>query len=164
MTSAESANRSLFIQKLNRRWQVADIEALRVKLGVSQVCLLGDLYLSPTAGEMLPARAPKHPELKIERVATEAHLQAYSDVNCAAYGFPLEWGRVGLGGSRFWRETAHTYLGYEKNDPVSAASVVVHNDYLYLALVATKPGAQKKGFAETMVRHVLQRAHEATGL
>src|SRR5262245_15192690 len=59
------------------------------------------------------------PELKIERVASEAHLQAYSDVNCAAYGFPLEWGHLGLGGSRLWRETAHTYLGYEKNDPVS---------------------------------------------
>jgi len=118
------------------------------------------------AGEMLPVRAHKHPELKIERVTEEAHLQAYSDVNCAAYGFPLKWGRghTGLGGSTLWRKNAHTYLGYEKNDPVSAASVVVHNDYLYLALVATRPDAQKKGFAEAMVRHVLQKAHEATGL
>jgi len=89
---------------------------------------------------------------------------AYSDVNCAAYGFRLEWGHAGLGGSKLWRESAHAYLGYEKNDPVSAASVVVHNDYLYLALVAITPDAQKKGFAETIVRHVLQRAHEATGL
>ena len=116
------------------------------------------------AGDILPVRAPKHPDLKIERVTEEAHLQAYSDVNCAAYGFPPEWGRNGLGGSKLWRETAHTYLGYENNDPVSAASVVVHNEYLYLALVATRPEVRKKGFAEAMVRHVLQKAHEATGL
>ena len=35
---------------------------------------------------------------------------------------------------------------------------------LYLALVATRPDSQRKGFGEATVRHALQAAYEATGL
>ena len=37
------------------------------------------------AGEMLPVRAPKHPELKIERVATEAQLRLFRCELCGVW-------------------------------------------------------------------------------
>ncbi len=55
-------------------------------------------------------------------------------------------------------------LGYENGRAVSTASAIVTEEYLYLALVATRPDARNKGYAEAVVRHALQTAHEATGL
>src|SRR5262249_37449751 len=43
-------------------------------------------------------------------------------------------------------------------------AVVVHDENLYLALVATRPSEQRKGYGEAVVRHALQSAYEATGL
>lgn len=122
------------------------------------------LPVTGMAGNILPLRGPSHPSLRIERVTDEAKLQAYADINCEAYGFPLEWGRSGLLGSTLWKKVAYTYLGYENNTAVSAASAVVNDGCLYLALVATRPHAQRKGYAEAVVRHALQAAYEATGL
>ena len=116
------------------------------------------------AGNILPVKTPMHPSLRIERGTDDAKLKAYADVNSEAYGFPLEWARTGLLGSTLWKEVAYTFLGYEYSIPVSAASVVVNDGSLYLALVATRPSAQRKGYAEAMVRHALQAAYEATGL
>ena len=105
-----------------------------------------------------------HPSLRIERVKDQAQLQAYADINSEACAFPLEWARSGLLGSTFWKEVAYAYLGYEEGVPVFAACVVVNSGSLYLALVATWPPAQRKGFGEATVRHALQAAYEATGL
>ena len=105
-----------------------------------------------------------HPSLRIERVKDQAQLQAYADINSEACAFSLEWARSGLLGSTFWKEVAYAYLGYEEGVPVSAACVVVNSGSLYLALVATRPPAQRKGFGEATVRHALQAAYEATGL
>jgi GNAT superfamily N-acetyltransferase len=122
------------------------------------------LPITGMAGDILPLQAPSHPSLRMERVTDEDRLQAYADLNCAAYGFPLEWGKTALKGSKLWKEEGYTYLGYEGDKPVSAASAIVNDGCLYLALVATSPDARNKGYAEATVRHALQTAHKATGL
>ncbi len=94
----------------------------------------------------------------------EAALQLYADINSEGYGFPLDAGRAGLAGSTFWKEVAFSYIGYENGRAVSTASAIVNDGQLYLALVATRPDSQRKGFGEATVRHALQAAYEATGL
>ena len=47
---------------------------------------------------------------------------------------------------------------------MSTATTIVHDDVLYLALVATTPDARRKGYAEAVIRHSLQKAHDTTGL
>lgn len=116
------------------------------------------------AGDILPLTASTHPALQMRRITEEAQLMVYADINCEGYSFPLEWGRTGLRGSHLWTEKAHSYLGYHEENPVCAASVVVHDECLYLALVATKPSAQRKGYGEAVVRHALQSAYDSTGL
>jgi GNAT superfamily N-acetyltransferase len=116
------------------------------------------------AGDILPLAAPSHPALQMRRVMDEAQLMSYAEINCEGYGFPLDWGRVGFHATNLWTEKAYSYLGYEGDRPVCGASVVVHDASLYLALVATRPSAQRKGYGEAVVRHALQSAHESTGL
>ncbi len=116
------------------------------------------------AGEILPLTCLSNPALRVERVTETDQLIAYADINSEAYGFPIEWARSGLGDSQLWKTAFYSYLGYEGNRPVSAASAVVNDGIIFLALVATRPDAQHKGYAEVVVRHALQAAHEATGL
>lgn len=117
------------------------------------------------AGEMLPYSPPApRSSLEFVRVTDEAALQQYGEINAQGYGFPDESGRAGLAGSTFWKTTAYSFIGYERGEAVSTASAIVNQGQLYLALVATRPHAQRKGYGEATVRHALQAAHEATGL
>ena len=115
------------------------------------------------AGEFFPLQTPGHPVLRITRVVDESMLRDYVQINCHAYGMPLEYGHGALDPA-FWIEKSYSYLGYENGKAVAAASAFVNEGCLFLALVATRPEAQKKGYAEAVVRFALQSAHEATGL
>ncbi|CAB3751894.1 GNAT family N-acetyltransferase [Paraburkholderia humisilvae] len=106
---------------------------------------------------------PRTP-LEFVRVTDEDALQVYGEINAQGYGFPLEAGRGALSGSTFWKATAYSFIGYEGGQPVSTAAAIVNEGQIYLALVATRPHAQRKGYGLATVRHALQAAYEATGL
>jgi GNAT superfamily N-acetyltransferase len=116
------------------------------------------------SGDFLPIPEPNHPSLRFVRVTTEDELLAYADLNSRAYGMPFEAGRDGLCGSALWKSGMHTYLGLEDGIPVSAAATVETNGCLLLALVATAPEAQRKGYGEATVRKALFEGAKATGL
>ncbi|WP_419735532.1 GNAT family N-acetyltransferase [Pseudomonas sp. COR18] len=116
-------------------------------------------------GDLLPfEQSAGHPLLTFERVRDEVALQHYADINSEGYGSPLDAGRAGLAGSNFWKQEAFAFIGYQDGRPVSTAAAIVNRGQLYVALVATRPDAQRQGFGEATVRHALQAAHEATGL
>jgi hypothetical protein len=116
------------------------------------------------AGDFLPIPEAIHSSLRFARVTVDAALQAYADINSAAYGFPPEAGRAGLNGSALWKGVVHAYLGYENDIPVSAAATVANDGCLFLALVATSPNKQRNGYAEATVRKALYEGYKATGL
>ena len=136
--------------------------ALPFALGEARLEL--SLRVHGMAGNILPLTASSHPALQMRRVTDEAQLMFYADINCEGYGFPLDWGRAGLRGTRLWTERAYSYLGYEGDHPVCGASAMEHDGNIYLAMVATRPNAQRKGYGEAVVRHALQAAHDGTGL
>jgi GNAT superfamily N-acetyltransferase len=119
------------------------------------------LTLTGMAGNILPLAAPGHPDLRIERA--EDNGVSVTDINCLAYGFAVETGRASLLQPSFW-QSAFSYVAFIGDRPVATATVIVQSECLYLALVATVPEAQGKGYGQAVVRHSLQRAHEATGL
>jgi len=116
------------------------------------------------AGDILPIAQPLHPELEFVRVTTDELLLAYADINARAYAMPLENVRDGLAGSPLWKSEMHTYLGLENGVPVSAAATIENDGSLFLALVATNPDAQRKGYGEATVRKALYEGWKATGL
>ncbi len=116
------------------------------------------------AGDILPLPEPSHPALRFERVRTDQHLQAYADLNSLGYGFPLAVGRAGLGGSTLWKsERMHAWLALEGDKPVACAATVEDQGNLFLALVATAPASQRKGYGEAVVRKALHDGGQATG-
>ncbi|MBY5814527.1 GNAT family N-acetyltransferase [Rhizobium leguminosarum] len=108
--------------------------------------------------------SPSHPDLTFVRVDTDDDLLHYADINSLAYGMPIESGRDGLRDSDLWRNEAYAYLGIYRGEPVSAAASIQTNGRLFLALVATRPDMQRKGFGEATVQKALYEGSRATGI
>ncbi|QWW72459.1 GNAT family N-acetyltransferase [Rhizobium sp. WYJ-E13] len=116
------------------------------------------------AGDILPMGETHHQDLVFRRAATQDDTRLAFDINAAAYGMGAEDVRDGMLGSRIWHERAYTYLGFSQDHPVSTASVIEHDGRLFLALVATLPDHQRRGFGEATCRKALQEAWKGTGL
>lgn len=149
-------------------WLFEDLLDPACRAGLPEAVERAGLALSLSgfgmAGDILPIAEPHHPELEFVRVTTETQLTAYADLNSRAYGMPLEAGRDGLAGSALWKAGMHSYLGLADGVPVSAAATVATGDCLFLALVATAPEAQRRGYGEATVRKALYEGARATGL
>lgn len=94
---------------------------------------------------------------------TEIHASLPNEIisiNEAAYGMPIaqpdslymqQWG--------WWSAPDRlASILIADSTPCSAAAVLNSSGTRYVALVATRPEAQRKGYAETAMRHVLDRA------
>ncbi|MFC7329113.1 GNAT family N-acetyltransferase [Marinactinospora rubrisoli] len=116
------------------------------------------------AGDLLPLPEPVHPDLSFVRVTTDEHLRAYADINSRGYGFPLADGRDGLLGSTLWKTEVHAYLGMRGDVPVTCAGTFAADGRLFVALVATVPEWQRRGYGEAVTRKALYEGGRATGL
>ncbi|MBW4718773.1 GNAT family N-acetyltransferase [Saccharothrix obliqua] len=115
------------------------------------------------AGDLLPVPEPDHPELTFTRVTTDEQLRAYADLNSRAYGFPLEDGRDGLAGTALWQQRAHAYLGLRDGVPVTCAASIEADGRLFVALVATDPDWQHRGYGEAVTRKALHAGYRVGG-
>ncbi|MEU3553794.1 GNAT family N-acetyltransferase [Streptomyces fragilis] len=116
------------------------------------------------AGDLLPLPEPKHPDLTFLRVTTDDQLTAYADLNSRAYGFDLAAGRDGIVGSTLWTTEVFAYLGLRDGVPVTCAAAVEADGRLFVALVATAPEYQRRGYGEAVARKALHEGARATGL
>jgi GNAT superfamily N-acetyltransferase len=107
-----------------------------------------------------PSRIPEGLELGAPE--KDAECEALFDVNAAAYGMPLDAGKPVWGRREFW-EDHFAVLGVKGGQPVSCAAVMMAEGYRYVALVATSPGQQRRGYADAAMRHALETARQAHG-
>lgn len=148
-------------------WVFEDLLGEEALAGLAAAGRVGLAYAFPgvgMAGNLLPLPEPVHPDLTFVRVSTREHLRAYADLNSRAYGFPLEDGRDGLLGSTLWRERVYAYLGMRDGVPVTCAGSVEAEGRLFVALVATDPAWERRGYGEAVTRKALYEGGRATGL
>lgn len=117
------------------------------------------LRLIGMVSDVRPIAATDHAAFHIER---QDNGSVVTDLNCIAWGFPLEVGRASVPQPSFWRDV-FAYVAFEAGQPVATATTIVQDECLYVALVATVPEARGKGYAHATLRRSLQNAHEATG-
>ena len=84
-------------------------------------------------------------------------FSAVIDVNAVAYDMELDASKPLIGRRSFW--TNHVaVLGTTDGKPASSAAVLMVDGYRYVALVATDPGQQRRGYAEAAMRRALEHA------
>jgi ribosomal protein S18 acetylase RimI-like enzyme len=92
----------------------------------------------------------------------DAGCAAMIDVNSAAYGMDLHAAKSAIGTRRFWQSHVPV-LGVVGDSPAASAAVMMVDGFRYVALVATHPDHQRRGYADAAMRHALAVAAEAHG-
>lgn len=137
---------------------------------LSHARLAATARMEGMAGEVPPFAVPAHHALRFVRItergdAASAEVRGdWAALKCAAYDYPLAWGRSLSEARSLWRGEAVGFVAYEGDRPVTTATALIIDDCLYLSGVATAPDARGKGYAEAVVRRTLHTAYELTGL
>jgi hypothetical protein len=85
----------------------------------------------------------------------EAGCSAMLDINSAAYAMDLSAGKDLLGKPSFWN--GHfPVLGLVGGTPAATAAVMMVDRVRYVALVATEPARQRRGYADAAMRRALE--------
>jgi hypothetical protein len=108
------------------------------------------------------AAAPTVPGLQLTVPQDDNGCAAIVDVNSRAYGMDLEASKAAIGRRAFWKDQ-FPVLGVAGGKPVSTASVLMVDGHRYVALVATEPGQQRRGFADAAMRRALENAANTHG-
>jgi GNAT superfamily N-acetyltransferase len=107
-----------------------------------------------------PARVPL--ELQLTRPQDDHACSQVVDVNGLAYAMDLEAGKATIGTGSFW-SNHFPALGLVDGTPVSSAAVFMVDGYRYVALVATDPARQRRGYGDVVMRHALELAAQVHG-
>lgn len=139
-------------------------DALRGRL--TEICADGGLhYMMPMYGMATDGLAPPVrplPAIDLQAVDSDELRSAVGDLNAAGYAIPAEICRPVTGVPALWKDMVGA-VGLVDGMPVATASVATVDDIAYVALVATSPEHQRKGYAEAVMRHALSLAEERWG-
>jgi GNAT superfamily N-acetyltransferase len=132
--------------------------------------LFSDYHLEPVwavtgmlAERLAPPVRPL-PELEFRRVEDGQTRAALVEVNAAAYRLPVLWFNEVLDLESLWGGEQVGYVGYVGGQPVTTAATLITDKAIGVFWVATLPGYEKRGYAETAMRRALEEARRASGL
>ena len=120
------------------------------------------LPLTGMLARQIPHDARVPAGLQLEVPEDDAGCCDVIDVNSAAYGMDLNASKPAFGRGSFWADHVPV-LGRAGGAPATSAAVLLSGGHRYVALVATQPAHQKKGFAEAAMRLALHVATEKFG-
>lgn len=136
-------------------------------LDVAAICAEAKLqYLMPMRGmaaDVLAAPVRVLPALDMRVVDDGPTREAVADLNAAGYAIPAEIVRAATEPASMWSRMAGV-VGYVDGEPVSTASVAAVDDIAYVALVATNPAHQGRGYADAVMRAALGEAKARWGV
>lgn len=131
---------------------------------IAQEEKLAPLPMTGMVGDILPLQPSTLSNLRFVRIGDDTTITDFVDLNSVAYHLPIQAGRSIVKEHTLWQKHAYGFVAYEKDEPVATATAIVNEDCLLLFLVATKPEARRKGYADAVIRHALNAAYEATGI
>ena len=144
---------------LRQDWLPAGWENLVDEAGLAPVVPM----TSMEADELLPPRR-RLPDLDVRLVVNDAMARDLAELNALAYRMPADSFDC-MANMHLWHADSCAYVGYLGGRPVTCAAAFPVNETVYIALVATLPEQQGKGYAETVMRQAViqeQRAMRTT--
>src|SRR5258708_7691135 len=103
----------------------------------------------------LPAR--ELPDVEVRPVADEATRSAFSHITSLSFEVPWTICREVYGAERAWQGSFRGYVGFVDGMAVSTTAVVVAAGVAGIYSVGTIPGKRGRGYAEALMRDVLER-------
>jgi ribosomal protein S18 acetylase RimI-like enzyme len=121
------------------------------------------LTLDVMTAQVSHLTARPQPALEFRRVETPSQALTVLQLNVLAYDMPAAIADSAQASQAFLTNPARefAYLAYAGGTPVSTASVIEVDGWLYVALVATHPAHRQRGYAEAVMRHALAESSRA---
>jgi GNAT superfamily N-acetyltransferase len=123
-------------------------------------------YMMPMTGMVATAlQAPRRalPAIEVRPVGDDETRRAVADINGEGYAMPGDLMHAATGVVDVWTDMIGM-VGYVDGEAVATASVTPVDGVAYVCLVATRPGHQRKGYAEAVMRRALDDARRAWGI
>ena len=120
------------------------------------------LPLTGMLAERLTATTRVPEGLQLTEPQTDDDCAALLDVNSSAYAMDLEAGKAVLGKRAFWADH-FPVLGLAGGKPASTSAVMMVDGYRYVALVATDPAHQRRGYGDAAMRRALESSAAVHG-
>ncbi len=115
------------------------------------------------ADRLLPAKRAL-PSLDVRPVSDEPTRAAFSDIMSTAFEIPQSVSVAIYGGPRAWLGSFHGYIGYANGKAVTTAAAVITGGVVGLYSVATVPQYRRRGFAEAIMRQVIEQEARSAGI
>lgn len=114
--------------------------------------------------EILEPPHRRLPELEVRAVADDKTRNAFADIMAVAFDIPHSVCTAVYASDRAWMGDLRGYVGYSNGRPVTTAAAVVTSDVIGLYSVATLPQYRRSGFAEAIMRQVIEDARRTLGI
>ena len=112
----------------------------------------------------LAAPARDLPAVEVRPVADDATRSAFAHITSLSFEVPWTICRDVYGAERAWQGSFRGYVGFVDGVAVSTTAVVVESGVAGIYSVGTLPGKRRRGYAEAVMREVLDRVYEETGI
>jgi GNAT superfamily N-acetyltransferase len=136
--------------------------------GVDAVATMGECGMVPVMpltgmlAERLTSAMQVPDGLQLTEPQTDDGCAALLDVNSLGYATDLGAGKSLLGNRAFWADH-FPVLGLVDGTPATSSVVMMLGGYRYVALVATDPAHQRRGFADAAMRRALESSAAVHG-
>ena len=104
------------------------------------------------------------PEVEVRPVFDEETRAAFAEIMSTAFEIPHSVSAAIYGPERAWNGAFQGYVGYVRGKPVTTSAAVASNGVIGLYSVATLPQHRRRGFAEAIMRQVIQESSRRTGI
>ena len=114
--------------------------------------------------ECLAAATHPLPVVEVKPVADQPTRSAFAHITSIAFDVPWTVCREVYGAERAWQSAFRGYIGYSNGVAISSTAIVVTADVAGVYSVGTLPGYRGRGYAEALIRQVLQQVRDETGI
>lgn len=104
------------------------------------------------------------PFLEIRQVGDEGTRATFAEVMSVAFDIPISVSSAVYGSGQAWSSDFRGYIGYSNGRAVTTAAAMITGDVIGLYSVATLPQHRRLGFAEAIMRQVVEAAKQLAGI
>lgn len=104
------------------------------------------------------------PAIDVRPVADDATRAAFSELMSTAFEIPRSISSMIYGTERAWTGDLHGFVGYSEGRAVTSAASIVTGGVAGIYSVATLPQFRRLGFAEAIMRRVIEEAERTQGI
>lgn len=101
------------------------------------------------------------PPIEVRPVADDRTRAAFADIMSATFEIPRSVSASVYGAERAWLGDFRGYVGYSNGQAVTTAATRITDSVIGLYSVATLPRYRRMGFAESIMRQVIEQAKRA---